>query len=67
MLKLVKFDQTSHTTTTSDLETVFGSMSDELWVRFGFILAPKTDQTSILKFDCFLDAFWEGSGAALSN
>ena len=36
-----------------------------LGVDFGVILIPKIDQKSILKFDRFSDAFWEGFGAAL--
>mgnify|MGYP001340444586 CR=1 FL=1 len=38
-----------------------------LGVDFGVILTPKIDQKSMLKFDRFSDAFWKGSGAALSN
>ena len=34
---------------------------------FGIILGPKIDQKSMLKFDRFLDAFWEGSGAAKAD
>ena len=34
---------------------------------FGVILTPKIDQKSMLKFDRFLDAFWEGSGAAKAD
>ena len=37
-----------------------------LGVDFGVIFGPKIDLKSMLKFDCFLDAFWEGSGAAFS-
>ena len=37
-----------------------------LGVDFGVILTPKIDQKSMLKFDRFSDAFWEGSGAAFS-
>ena len=40
----------------------------ELWgIHFGVILAPKSDQTSMLKLHCFWNAFWEGSGAALAD
>ena len=38
-----------------------------LGVDFGVILTPKIDQKSMLKFDRFSDAFWEGSGAAFLN
>ena len=38
-----------------------------LEVDLGVILTPKIDQKSILKFDRFSDAFWEGFGAAFLN
>ena len=38
-----------------------------LGVDFGVILTPKIDQKSMLKFDRFLDGFWEGSGAAQAD
>ena len=38
-----------------------------LGVDFGIILTPKIDQKSMLKFDRFLDAFWEGLGAAKAD
>ena len=44
------------------------SFLDRFWmhlgVDFGVIFGPKIDLKSMLKFDCFLDAFWDGSGAA---
>ena len=38
-----------------------------LGVDFGVMLASKIDQKSMLKFDRFSDAFWEGFGAAFLN
>ncbi len=34
---------------------------------FGVILTPKIDQKSMLKFDRFSDAVWEGFGAAQAD
>ena len=38
-----------------------------LGIDFGVILIPKIDQKSMLKFDRFSDAFWEGFGAAQAD
>ena len=52
---------------TLDSGPVFESISDGFGGQFWVTLAPKIDQKSMLKFDRFSDAFWEGLGAALSN
>ena len=52
---------------TLDPGPVFGSIFDDFWIDFGVSFAPEIDQKSMLKFDCFLDAFWKRSGAAFSN
>ena len=38
-----------------------------LGIDFEVVLIPKVDRKSMLKFDRFSDAFWEGSGAAFLN
>ena len=53
--------------TTLDPGPVFGSIFDGFGIDFGVILTPKIDQKSMLKFDRFSDAFWEGFGAAFLN
>ena len=45
-------------------ETIFGSISDGFGGQIWVTLAPKIDQKSMLKFDRFSDAFWEGLWAA---
>ena len=62
-----KLDKTSLTKTILDSGPVFGSIFGGVGGRFWVILAPRIDQKSMLKFDRFSDAFWEGLGAALSN
>ena len=47
-----------------DSGSIFGTIFDRFWVDLGVILGSKIDQKSMLKFDRFLDAFWEGFGAA---
>ena len=52
---------------TLDPGPVFGSIFDDFWIDFGVIFYPTIDQKSMLKFDRFLDAFWEGLGAAFAD
>ena len=52
---------------TLDPGPVFGSMFDDFWIDFGVIFDPKIDKKSMLQFDRFLDAFWEGLGAAQAD
>ena len=64
---MLQVDQISIKKTTWDPGSIFGSIFDGFWGRFWVILAPKIDQKSMLKFDRFSDAFWEGLWAAKAD
>ena len=64
---MLKFDQNSIQKRRWILDRFLDRFLMALGVDFGVILAPKIDQKSMLKFDRFSDAFWEGSGAAFLN
>ena len=64
---MLKFDQKSIKKRRWILDRFLDRFLMALGVEFGVILTPKIDQKSMLKFDRFSDAFWEGFGAAFSN
>ena len=64
---MLKFDQKSVKKRRWILDRFLDRFLMALGIDFGVILAPKLDQKSMLKFDRFSDAFWEGSGAAFLN
>ena len=64
---MLKFDQNSIQKRRWILDRFLDRFLMALGIDFGVILTPKIDQTSMLKFDRFLDGFWEGSGAAFLN
>ena len=64
---MLKFDQMSIQKRRWILDRFLDRFLMALGVDFGVILTPEIDQKSILKFDRFSDAFWEGFGAAFLN
>ena len=61
---MLKFDQHSIKKRRWILDRFLDRFLMALGIDFGVILTPKIDQKSMLKFDRFLDGFWEGFGAA---
>ena len=64
---MLKFDQNSIQKRRWILDRFLDRFLMALGGDFGVILTSKIDQQSILKFDRFSHAFWEGFGAAFLN
>ena len=64
---MLKFDQNSIQKRRWILDRFLDRFLMALGIDFGVILTPKIDQKSMLNFDRFSDAFWEGFGVAFLN